>query len=183
MCAPFHNPSLLHYHYLVSVLYSRQPVGDDNGRTVLHQVGESVLHKPLALSIESRCRLVQNKNRGILQHGPGYGYALTLASGELAATVSDIGIVTMLHLHDELIRIGYSRCPLHILVRYVLHTECDVVADRVIEQYRLLRDHSHQGYEFLGIILADIHSVYEYTSFGDIIEPGQQVRQGGLACA
>ena len=65
MCASLHYASLFHHHYLVRMLYRGQTVGDDYGGTVLHQVGEGILHQSLAFGIQSRGGLVQNQNRRV----------------------------------------------------------------------------------------------------------------------
>ena len=59
-------------------------MGDDDGRTALHEVIQGTLHKALALGIEGRSGFVEDEDRGILIDGTGDREALALATGELA---------------------------------------------------------------------------------------------------
>ncbi len=102
-----HNPALVQYADFVGMLDGTQSVGHCHGGTGLHQSLQGILYQALALGIESRCCLVEDEDRRILEDGTGDAHTLALTAGESAATVTDIGIEAMFRLGDELVGIGY----------------------------------------------------------------------------
>ena len=45
--ATLDDPALLHYQYLIGMLNGTEPASNDNGGSVLHQVGDGLLHQLL----------------------------------------------------------------------------------------------------------------------------------------
>ena len=123
----------MHHTYHVSITYRGQAVGYHKGRTVTHQSVKSLLHKLLALRIKSRCSLVKDKYRRILQYRTRYRYALALSARKLAPAITDIRLIAILSLHYEIMGIRYPGSLYHLLHRGVLHTESDIIVEGVIE--------------------------------------------------
>ena len=74
------DPAFVEHDERIGVAHRRQPVGDDDGRAVVHQVLKRPAHEPLVDRVEMRGRLVENQHRRILEEGAGDGDALALAT-------------------------------------------------------------------------------------------------------
>ena len=57
-----------------------EPVRNDEGRAALHQSLQGVHQEPLHVSIEGRCRLIEDQDRGMFQKGPSDREALLLTA-------------------------------------------------------------------------------------------------------
>ena len=82
--ASLHDSSFVQYADLVGILDGAQAVGHSHGGTGLHQSLQGILYQALALCIESRCCLVEDEDRRILEDGTGYAHTLALTAGESA---------------------------------------------------------------------------------------------------
>ena len=58
----------------------REPVGDDEGRPPLHELGEALLDRGLVLAVEGGGRLVQDQDARVGQDRPRDRDALPLAA-------------------------------------------------------------------------------------------------------
>ena len=76
----FHNATMLDGRNLVSMLNSRETVGDDDRGATARQELERLLHRLLALVIQGARRLVQDQDLGVLEKHARNGYALLLAA-------------------------------------------------------------------------------------------------------
>src|SRR5271169_2067043 len=82
MRAGFDDPAVLHDENAIGFLHRRQPMRDDERRTPLHQTFKRALHSTLALRIKRTCRLVEQKDRRVLQDRASNGNPLPLATGK-----------------------------------------------------------------------------------------------------
>ena len=85
--APLHYLSLVEHAYLVGILDGGESVGYRHGGARLHQSFQSVLHESLALCVESRCCLVEDEYRRILEYGSRYAHSLSLSAGEARSPI------------------------------------------------------------------------------------------------
>src|SRR5947209_449916 len=84
----------------------RQPVRNHDRRTTAHQRSQGGLYLALALGIERRGRLVEQQDRGVLQHRAGDRQALALSAGEAQPMLADDRVVALRKLADEAVRSG-----------------------------------------------------------------------------
>src|SRR5215212_7222136 len=75
----------------VGVPHRRDPLGDDEDRTVLlaHEPVECLLDGSLRLRIHGRGAVVEDEQAGVDEERPGYGDALPLAAREPDAALAD----------------------------------------------------------------------------------------------
>lgn len=100
------NISVVNDNYAITFLDCAQTVCDDDRGPTLHGVLQGFLNDLLALLIECRSCLVQNKNSGIANQSAGNCNSLLLAAGELATTkAAELSkawmqrLTLLLHLH------------------------------------------------------------------------------------
>ena len=89
----------------------------------------------------------------------------------------------MLTCHDKVVGIGNLGGFLHLLARGVLHTEGDVVEERVVKENRLLVHVAHEPTQVGDTIVADIYAIDGNRALIHVVEAWQQVGDGGLARA
>ena len=66
----------------VGIADGREPMGDDEGRTVLRQSVESLLNELLRASVDRRRGFVEDEERTVGKHSPGDCHELFLPSGK-----------------------------------------------------------------------------------------------------
>ncbi len=74
------DQTAIDYDDPVSAQHRTQPVRDDQGGARAQQIFHRLLHKPLTLAVQTRCRLVENHQRRILEEHSGDRDALTLTA-------------------------------------------------------------------------------------------------------
>ena len=74
----------------------------------------------LGLRVERRGGLVEKDDRRLAEHGAGDRETLALAARERDAAVVELGVVAVLHRHDEVVRHGVARRLLDLGVGGVL---------------------------------------------------------------
>ena len=67
---------------------SGQPVGDDYGRAIGHDIVQRALDAVFRFIVQGRRGLIENQYRCVLENGTGDGYALALAAAEAAAIIA-----------------------------------------------------------------------------------------------
>src|SRR4029453_13002533 len=94
----------------------------------------------LRLGVEARGGLVEDEDAGIGEDGAGDGDALPLAAGELYPALADDRLVALFELLGELVHAGQAAGPQHLLLARLRPREGDVLADRAVEEERVLED-------------------------------------------
>ncbi len=158
-------------------------MGDDEDRAAGNQVGKRDLHQRLAFRVERRSGFIKNENGRVLEQRPGNGDALALSSGEAEALFADHRIVLFGKPLDEVVsqrRLGGRDHPAQRDIRLAIG---DVVADRIVEENRLLGYVANLGTERSQADIPQVMSVDANAASGDIEEAWDQVHQSGLAGA
>ena len=139
--------------------------------------------------IERRGRLVEHEDRRVLQHDAGDGDALALAARELDAALADMGVVAraaalVLQSRDELVRLAAVRRLDQLRLAGVGAAEQDIVADRAVQQRRVLGDHADLRRAAISCVtVGDVLAVDQDAAALDVVEAQQQVDEGRLAGA
>ena len=100
---------------------------------------QSLDHEPLGLGVERRGRLVEDQDRRVADHRPRDADALALAAGERIAALADHRVVAVRHPRDELVGVGELGRGDDLLLGRVGAPIGDVLADRAVEEHRLLQ--------------------------------------------
>ena len=103
---------------------------------------QRVLDFLLGVAVERGGRLVEQQDRRRLEDGAGDGDALLLAAGQLQPALADLGLVAVRRHADEVVDLREPRRLLDLGVGRLPAAVADVVADGVVEQHGVLRDHA-----------------------------------------
>ena len=83
-----------HDQNLIDCRDSARPVGDHYGDAAARSnIHDCIRKRRLAVGIEIGIRLVEHDQEGIAIEGAGECYALSLASGERRATLTDLSLI------------------------------------------------------------------------------------------
>ena len=143
------NPAVIEHNHPVSAKNRAQPVRDYQSRATLKQLLHRFFDEPLTLAVETRCRFVENYNRGVLEKYARDRETLALTAGELHSSLANKRIEALYKAIDELGRMRRGRgAPDVFLTRHhaVVHQRIsDVLANRAAEQRWFLWHHSDRA--------------------------------------
>ena len=150
MRARLDDAALVEHDQPVHLGQRRQAVGDRDHCLAFHQREQVFLDRRLHFRIERRCRLVEHQDRRVLQEDAGDRDALALAAGELDAPFADLRIEPLAALlstspsmnSQAFARFAASITSASARIRTAIG---DVVADRAVQQRRILRHHADQA--------------------------------------
>ncbi len=106
---------------------------------------QRALDFPLGAGVERAGGFVQQQDRRVLEDGAGDGDALLFAAGKLQAALAHHGVIALRQLDDEFVDLGQPRRFLDLGIAGADPAIGDVVADRVVEQHRVLRNDADGG--------------------------------------
>ena len=108
---------------------------------------------------------------------------MPFATGKPHAALANHGVVPGRQLHDEVVRQSGAGRSLHLFLRNGRLAVSDVIAQGVVEQHRLLRDHADLRTQRCQRGIADVASIDEQASGGHVKKMRDQVHQFALARA
>ena len=159
----------------------RQAVGDDQRGLALRGTFQLRLDRPLVGRVERRGGLVEDHHRRVLQQRAGDRHALLFATRQFQTALADHRRVAQRRGGDEVVDVGGAGRRFDLGLSRAGTAIADVVADRVVEQHRVLR-HDADGLAQAGLgDAADVLAVDGDAPAADIVEAVQQPRQRALA--
>mmetsp|Transcript_10107 Transcript_10107/g.34914 ORF Transcript_10107/g.34914 Transcript_10107/m.34914 type:complete len:239 (+) Transcript_10107:762-1478(+) len=187
-----HNLALVHDHNHIHVPHSGQPVRNHHGR----QLGlgnepiQGSLHHGLALVVQRGGGLVQEQDLGLLNQRSSDGDPLLLPTAQQGPALPKLSVVPVWEVHDEVVGVG-QRCGLHNALHRtvpgrlfaVIVPQSDVVKNGALEQHRLLTNKRHLVVQPPVVELLHVLLVEDCVSNVRIVEPLDQLDDGGLARA
>ena len=158
-------------------------MGDDDGGAAVGQLLKGLLELGLRHGVQGGGGLVQNQHRRVLQKDPGDGDALLLPAGEQGAPLAHIGVESLGQGHDVVVDLRQPGRPGHLLLRGAGLAVADVLQNAGGEQEHVLLYHTHVLPQGLLGHLPDVAAVDADGAVRHVIEPGDQLAQGGLAAS
>ena len=156
-------------------------MGDDQGSTPLCQGIKGTLDLGFGHRVQSGCGFVQNQNRRILQENSGNGHSLLLSTGEQYATLAHIGIKALGHGLDILKDLRLPGSLPNLLVGGIGSAIANIFQNGIGKQEHILLDNTDIFVQALLGHIPDILAVNGNAATADLIEPRDQLAQGGLA--
>src|SRR5262249_22317323 len=183
MAATLRNDSLIEHDDLVRPDDGGKPVGDDKRRAVTRDPLQRILDFLLSVTVQSGSRRAQQEYWGRLEDRARNRDTLLFAAGQLQAALPDLGLVALRRHADELIDLREPSRLLDLGVARVPTSITDVVANGVVEQNRVLRNHANGGAQRGLCDLADILPIDQDAAAAYLEKPKQQARDGRFAGA
>ena len=158
-------------------------MGNDEHGSAVHQSVHTVLHQFFRPGIDGGGGLVQNHYGRVGYRRPGNGNELPLALRQAGPIACEHRLVALRQAGDEVVGVCQLRRLDTLLIGGIQFTVADVVHHRTGEQIGFLQHHA-QGSPQVGLgNLVDVDVVVADFAVGNVIEPVNQVRNGGLARA
>ena len=152
-------------------------MGYCNRRTSFHQTFQRFLYQTFGFRIQSRSSLIQNQNRRILQDSACDTDPLPLATRKLTSTITDVGVVAILFLHNKVMCIGDLRSLNHLLHSRIFYTESNIIKEGIIKQNSFLINITNQGSQSRDTYILYTGTINRYFTFLHIMITRQQVNQ------
>ena len=179
--AALDNVAVIQNHDAVGVHDGAEAVGDDEDRTALHQSVHAVLNQLLGTGIDGGGCFVQNHDRRIGHGRTGNGDQLTLALRKACAVAGELGVIALGQTGDEIVGIGQLGgldalfiCGIQLAVTDILHNGAG-------KQVGILQNHTQASAQVGLGDLVDVDVIVADLAVGDVIEPVDQIGDGGLA--
>ena len=160
-----------------------ETVGNDESGPALGQVVKGPLDFGLGDGIQGGGCLVQNQNGRIFQEDPGDGHPLLLAAGQEGPPFAHIGVKPIGHSQDVVINFRLPGRLVHLFLCGVRLAIADILKNRIGKEEHVLLDNADVLVNGPLLHLAHIHPVNANATGGYVIEPGNQLAQGGFATA
>ena len=181
--ALLHQAALVQHQDLVRGQDGGQAVGDHQAGAPGQQRLQRRLDERLALRVQMRGGLVQDQEARVLQDHAGDGQPLLLAAAEPVAALAHHRVVAVGQPGDEVVDVGRPAGRLQLGLGGVGAGVEQVGPHRVVEQVGLLGHHADLLRQRLQGDVAQVVAVDGDAALGGVVEPGQQVGDGGLARA
>src|SRR5437879_3826895 len=158
-------------------------MGDQDDSAAAHQPADRLHDRRFCLRIDGARRLVQDQHRAVLQKSPGNGDALALATRELDAALTHLGVISLRKLDDELVRVRRlcrrdDLCPTDSRPGVG-----DVLGNAGREEHRILRYYRELPAQILKPEVAEVDAVKPDLPLCRVVEPREQADQCALASA
>ena len=180
MVAHVHNLTVVQNDDHIRILHGGHPLGDDQLGGAGDILGEGLTDHRIGLGVHGGGGVIQNENLGLLQQRPGDAQPLLLTTGYVGAALLDVGIVAVRPVHNKLVSAGEFAGVDDLLVGGVGVTPAQIIPDGAGEQHVLLEHHGHVVPECLQVVLPHVHTAYLDGAFAHIVQPGNQLHQGGF---
>ena len=177
------DPAVVQHQDAVRVLHAGDPLGNDNLGGAGDAAGEGLADFAVRGGVHGAGGVVQDEHLRPLQQGPGDAQPLLLPAGDVGAALLDPGVVALWKAVDELVRAGGLAGGLALLQGGVLLAPAQVVQDGAGEQHVLLKHHGHLVAQRLHVVPAHVHAAHLYSAGVHIVQPADEVGEGGLAAA
>src|SRR5262245_58045882 len=140
MCAELGDAASVENDDVVALAQGAEAMRDHQRRAALHGSLHGRENLVLSVRVDRSCRIVQEQDRRVEEHGAGDGQSLTLADGEVEATLPQDGVKTVWQIGDEVISSGNACSLLDLSERCFRMAKGDVGGNGVAEEKRLLED-------------------------------------------
>src|SRR5690606_1872115 len=138
----FDDAALLHDEDQVGGPDGAEPVRDDDRGPAVEGLGQGLLHGGLGGGVEVGGGLVQDDDALAGEEEARDGEALALPAGQAIAALADDGVEPVREAPDEGVEAGAAQDVPQLLLGGLGPGEQEVLADRLVEQVAVLRDHA-----------------------------------------
>ena len=181
--ALLHDMAVLHHEDDVGLPDGGKAVCHDEAGAALHHPGKGCLDTHLGAGVDGGGGLVQNQHRGQTEHHAGDAEQLLLALADVAAVLGDDGVVALGQAADEAVGMGcLGRCH-HLFEGGIRLAVGDVLPHGAGPEPGILQHHAVAAAQGGAGHVPDVGAGDFDGAAVDIIEPHEQVDEGGLAAA
>mmetsp|Transcript_14382 Transcript_14382/g.36421 ORF Transcript_14382/g.36421 Transcript_14382/m.36421 type:complete len:272 (+) Transcript_14382:908-1723(+) len=182
VAALFDHAAVVQHDDLLGVLDGGEAMRDHHCGALDREGVERRLHGAFGDAVQSRGSFVEEHERRVLEQAAGDGHPLLFAAGQLEAAFADHGVEAFRERLDEAEDLRALASALDIFVRGVLVAVRHVMANGVVEEHGVLRDHTNCVTQRLLRDMLYILVGYEHLANDGVVEAEEEARDGALAC-
>ncbi len=160
-----------------------ETVGDDDGGASVEETFEGLLDLGFGDGIDIGGGFIQDEDAGGGEHGAGDADELALAEGEIDAAFLNAGLVAIRQGADKIVGVGLAGDFLNLLRGGGGQAVADIFGDGAGEEEGHLGDDADLAVEGGLGDGANVDVVDEDGAFGDFVETGDEVGDGGFTGA
>ena len=158
-------------------------MSNDQRGTAHRQIVKGPLDFGLRYGVQGRSCFVQNQNRRIFQENPCNGHTLFLTAGQKGTAFAHVGVKAIGHRHNIFVNLCFL-CRFHDFVHGCIGLSvADILKNRIRKEEDILLHNADAFVDALLGHIPDVQSVNPDGTGGNIVKPGNQLAQGGLAAA
>src|SRR5665811_739925 len=162
----------------------REAVRDQQGGSAFEHASDRGLDPVFGAAVDGAGGIVQDQDARLGDQRPGDGEPLPLAAGERDTALADDRVIPMLHLDDELVRLGVpGGLDDDRAVDVIVEPEGDVVGDAAGEKRDILLDGRDLGAQRIEVPVADIDAIDQHPPGIDVEHAVDQACQAAFAGA
>ena len=181
MCASSDYPALIQQQDKVRFADGAQSMGDHERCASTHQTHKCRLDQVLCFGVNTGSGIIQDQDAWVGQQRPRNRNTLFLPAGKGDAALTDLGVVSIRHFHDEVMRLGvFGCCDDDCLARRRI-PERNILMNAGCEQPCILQDNADLLSQRVKFYCAGIVTVDENATFNGIVEASDQVDNCGFA--
>ena len=177
------HSAVVHDDDLIGIFQAGRALGDDKDCRLRRKQMKSPSQSGVRRKVECAEAVVQNEDFRISDKSPRDGETLTLASGEIAASLLDRLVEPACLAADDFRCLRDLEGFPEFLVGGISVRPQKVLADRALKELGFLHDDVDIAAKFIPPEFCDRTAEEKYTAFRGVIEAGDQADQGGLAAA
>lgn len=168
---------------LIGIPNGGKAMRDDEYGLAVHQAVQALLDLLLGPGINEEVASSMMSTAGLCHRSPGDVQKLPLALRKTAAVAGDIGLEALGQRHNEVVGIG-TLCRLDaFFIGGIQSAIANVLHNGAGEQMGILEDHHQAPPQIVLLDVLYVDAVIENAALLHIIEPVDQVGNGGFACA
>ena len=175
--------AVIEHQDAVRVLDRGKTVGDHEAGPALHKRADRLLHLAFGRGVNIAGCLVQDQHIVVVEHRPRDRQQLFLPFGDVAAVLTDDGVIALGQTHDGVVDARGLRRGDHLVKRGVLLAVGDVFKDRAVEDPGILQHHGIAAPQALARIGAAVALVNQHGSLIHVVKAHKQVDDCGFPCA
>ena len=134
MVADLHDLAVLEYRDAACAAHGGEPMRDNQGSAVRHQRLKRLLNKIFRFVVKAGGRLVEDKDRSVLQYRSRNSDPRSLAARETKSLFSDDGPIAFGQPLNELFSMRGTGRGHDIVQRRVLCTVADIIGNRIVKK-------------------------------------------------
>ena len=181
MRAALDDAALVDHADLVGVADRRQAVGDHDRGPSGESTVERALYEDLVLGVEVARGLVEDHHRRVFEQQAGDGEPLLLAARQPVAALADDRVETLRQRGDHVPDLRVAAGRFHLRRRGVRPGVAQVLADRHVEEVRVLGNDADVGAQRVLGEVAHVVAVEPHGARGDVVEPWDERGDRALA--
>ena len=172
----FRDIALLQHDDFITACHGAQFVGDNEHRFIFNQSADCLLDSCFIFRVYTGRAFIEQNHRRIFQKRPGNGKSLPLAAGKRFPVFADQGLIAIGKTRYKFIAGCQFCCCINFFFRCILFADFDVIVNRIVEQYDILKNN---GIVFKKLFRCDFSQIFSSNRYRSAFHVPKSCRKTG----